>query len=74
MVLATNEEIVILSIITTLLAIAITQILISLKDDKSKIIKEEQINIPIGMYLCITNIMFLIVQNLITGVNIWKSF
>lgn len=70
MVLATNEEIVILSIITTLLAIAITQILISLKDDKSKIIKEEQMNIPIGMYLCITNIMFLIVQNLITGVNI----
>ena len=70
MVLATNEEVVILSIILTLLMIAITQIIISSKDNKSEIIAKEQKQIPIGTYLCISNIIFLILQNFTIGVNI----
>lgn len=70
MAMVTNEEIVILSIILTLLAIAITQIIISNKDDKRKIIKKEQKTINIGMYLCISNIVIFIMRNFIIGVNI----
>ncbi len=70
MVLATNEEAVILSIIATLLMIAISQIIIKSKDNKSKIIAEEPKKILIGTYLCISNIVFLILQNFILGVNI----
>ena len=55
--------IVILSIISTLLMIAISQIIIKNKDNKSNIIAEDSKKIPIGTYLCISNIVFLILQN-----------
>lgn len=74
MALGTNEEAVILSIIGTLLMIAISQIIIKNKDNKSNIIAEDSKKIPIGTYLCISNIVFLILQNFILGVNIWKNF
>ena len=70
MVLATNEYTVILSIISTLLMIAVSQIIIKSKDNKSKIIVADLKKIPIGTYLCISNIVFLILHNLIIGVNI----
>ncbi len=74
MALATGEEVTILSIITALLMTAISQIVISNKDNKSEIIIKEQKKISIGTYLCISNIVFLILQNFILGVNIWKDF
>jgi 3D (Asp-Asp-Asp) domain-containing protein len=70
MTMGTNEEAVILSIISTLLMIAISQIIIKNKDNKSNIIAEDSKKIPIGTYLCISNIAFLILQNFILGVNI----
>ncbi|MEE1389916.1 MAG: hypothetical protein U0M00_05155, partial [Clostridia bacterium] len=70
MTMGTNEEAVILSIISTLLMIAISQIIIKNKDNKSNIIAEDSKKIPIGTYLCISNIVFLILQNFILGVNI----
>ena len=70
MALATGEEVTILSIITALLMTAISQIVISNKDNKSEIIMKDQKKISIGTYLCISNIVFLILQNFILGVNI----
>ena len=74
MALATGEEVTILSIITALLMTAISQIVISNKDNKSEIIMKDQKKISIGTYLCISNIVFLILQNFILGVNIWRGF
>jgi len=74
MALATGEEVTILSIITALLMTAISQIVISNKDNKSEIIMKDQKKISIGTYLCISNIVFLILQNFILGVNIWRDF
>ena len=70
MALATGEEVTILSIITALLMTAISQTVISNKDNKSEIIMKDQKKISIGTYLCISNIVFLILQNFILGVNI----
>ena len=70
MALATGEEVTILSIITALLMTAISQIVISNKDNKSEIIMKDQKKISIATYLCISNIVFLILQNFILGVNI----
>ena len=56
--------------ITALLMTAISQIVISNKDNKSEIIMKDQKKISIGTYLCISNIVFLILQNFILGVNI----
>lgn len=61
----TNEKTVILSIMCTVLLAIITQALI-----KTKKIKEQQKHINIGAYLCFANIVFFIIQNFISGVNI----
>lgn len=58
--IATKEEIVILSIIFTLLLIAIKEMFIN----KKQIIENKlDRKIPIGFYLCFTNIVLLIMQN-----------
>lgn len=62
----TNEEVVILSIILTLIFVAIKEILINKKDNKSKFIQRDiDKKIPIGFYLCYTNIIMIILQNFI---------
>lgn len=66
LVMATREETVILSIILTLLLIAIKEIMISRSVNNSSIIEEkEDKKIPIGYYLCFSNIIVLILQNYI---------
>ena len=66
LVMATKEEIVILSIILTLWLIAIKQMILNKKDNKQEIIiKNQEEKIPIGYYLCITNIIIFATQNLI---------
>ena len=50
------------------------ELVISNKDNKSEIIMKDQKKISIGTYLCISNIVFLILQNFILGVNIWRGF
>lgn len=62
LLIASTEEIVIITIITTLLAIAIKQMFINKKDKKENIIKQN-INIPIGYYLCVINIVLIIIKN-----------
>ena len=62
--IATREQIVIMSIIFTLLLIAIKQIIIS-KNKKNSITKQEITKIPVGYYLCFTNIIVLILRNYI---------
>lgn len=66
LVIATNEQVVILSVILTLLLVAINQSIINSKNNKKKNI-DEKINkvVPIGFYLCFTNIFLLIVQNFV---------
>ena len=61
----TNEKTVILSVMCTVLLEIITRTLI-----KTKKIKEQQKHISIGAYLCFANIVFFIIQNFISGVNI----
>lgn len=60
-----REELVIISIIITLLLIAIRQMIISSKDNKGEIIENKDEDIPIGFYLCTTNIIMIILQNFI---------
>jgi len=60
--IATREQIVIMSIIFTLLLIAIKQITIS-KNKKNSITKQETTKIPVGYYLCFSNIVTLILNN-----------
>ena len=62
--IATREQIVIMSIIFTLLLIAIKQIIIS-KNKKNITTKQDITKIPVGYYLCFTNIIVLILQNYI---------
>lgn len=64
--IATREEIVILSIMLTLLLIAIKEMTIS-RGNKKEIITEEKENkkVPVGYYLCFSNIIVLILQNYI---------
>lgn len=58
-----REELVILSVIITLLLIAIKQMMVRSKDDKKEILERENENMPIGFYLCFTNIIMIILQN-----------
>lgn len=58
-----REEFVILSIIFTLLLIAIKQMIISSKDNKKEIVERKDENIPIGFYLCFTSIAMIILQS-----------
>lgn len=59
-----KEWAVILSIILTLLLIAIKEIIINKKDNKQRIIEQNiNRNIPIGFYLCYSNIIALILEN-----------
>ena len=59
-----KEEIVILGIIITLLMIFIKQINIDKKDNKENVLEANKI-IPIGFYLCVSNMITLILQNYI---------
>ncbi len=59
-----REELLILSIIFTLLLISINQITIN-NNSKKEIIEPKNKNIAIGFYLCVTNIITLILQNYI---------
>ncbi|MDO5555419.1 MAG: prepilin peptidase [Clostridia bacterium] len=64
--IVTKEQVIIVSIIFTLLLIAVKQILITTKNKKQQMAKvETQNKIPIGFYLCFTNIVVLILQNYI---------
>ena len=63
--MCTKEEIMIVSIILTLLITAIKEMIISFKNNKKGIAKTEEGNVPIGYYLCISNIIVLIFQNYI---------
>ena len=61
-----REEMVIISIILTILMIIIKQIIIYKKECKENIIKNANKNIiPIGFYLCVNNAIALILQNYI---------
>jgi len=61
-----KEEIVILSIFLTIFIIVIRQICLSKKDNKENIIETNTNQvIPIGFYLCVSNIITLILQNCI---------
>lgn len=62
----TNEEVVILSIVLTLIFVAIKEILINKKNNKSKIAQKDIVSkIPVAFYLCYSNIMIIILQNFI---------
>ena len=64
--IATKEEIVILSIIFTLLLIAIKEMIISKNINKANIVDEKEVKkVPIGYYLCFSNIAILIFNNFI---------
>lgn len=64
--IGTREEIVISSIIFTLLLTAIKEIIISKRINKANIKQEKEISkVPIGYYLCFSNIIVLILQNYI---------
>lgn len=64
--ISTKEELVILSIISTLLLVAIKEIMIKIQQTKDIIIKDEnEEKVPIGFYLCFSNIAILILQNLL---------
>lgn len=60
-----REELVIISIIITLLLIAVRQMIIGSKDNKKEIVENKEENIQIGFYLCATNIIMIILQNFI---------
>lgn len=64
LVLFLKEEMVILSIILTILMVFIEQMSMTKKDDKKNVLKTHSI-IPIGFYLCFSNIIALILQNCI---------
>ncbi len=63
--IASKEEVVIISIIFTLLLIAIKEMSLKKKNSKESNKDIKSVNIPIGYYLCFTNIAFLIIQNFI---------
>lgn len=64
--ICTKEEIVVLSIIITLLLIAIKETVIKINKIKEDIINNELENkLPIGFYLCFSNIAILILQKLL---------
>lgn len=59
-----KEEMVILSILLTIFMVFIKQISITKKDNEENILENNNI-IPIGFYLCVSNIITLILQNCI---------
>ena len=64
--MATTEKLVILSVMITLLLVAIKQMIINEKNDKEQKIKNNEMQkIPFGFYLCFTNIIMVILQNYI---------
>jgi leader peptidase (prepilin peptidase)/N-methyltransferase len=64
--MATNEYIVILSTILTLFLIAIENMILNKKDNKQNIIIKNEIQqIPIGYYLCLSNVLILTINNLL---------
>ncbi len=64
--IGTKEETVIISIILTLLLVAIKEMIINKNDNKNEIIEQDQNkNMPIGFYLCFTNIVVLILGNMV---------
>ena len=66
LVIATREEIVILSIIFTLLLVALKEMIINNSVNKASITETKEIpKVPIGYYLCFLNIIVLILQNYI---------
>lgn len=69
LVIFSKEEIVILSIITTLILVAIKSLMIKFnKNIKENLIKEEIDKIiPIGTYLCFSNIIITILYNFLKG-------
>ena len=71
----TYEICTILTITCSLIAIGISLIISSLKENSKKYVKKEkkltkQYNIPIGYYLCVSNIIMLIVTNFMIFTNI----
>ena len=66
LVIATREEIVILSIIFTLFLVALKEMIINNSVNKASITETKEIpKVPIGYYLCFSNIIVLILQNYI---------
>lgn len=64
LVLLTNEEIVILSVIFTLLMIAIKEMITKRKKNINEIIDNNiEKKVPIGYYLCCSNIIIIIISN-----------
>lgn len=66
MVLFTYETVYIYTVIITLLAISIQLLIVKLKNRQSKVVKKvivESAKIPIGFYMCVSNIIVLIVTN-----------
>ena len=60
----TTEKVAIATIIATLLSISINQAIILLKSNKNEIVKKDNYKkMPIGFYLCVTNIVIMIVNN-----------
>lgn len=64
--IAEQEVAVILSIVLTLIFVAVKEIIINKKHNKSKEMQKDiDISIPIGFYLCYVNIITMILQNFI---------
>lgn len=66
MVLFTYETVYIYTVIITLLAISIQLLIQKLSEKKSKIVKKvkiENTKIPIGFYMCVSNIIMLLITN-----------
>lgn len=66
LVIGTNELTAIISAIATLLLVAIQVMITKIKYSKKETVKKkENKNIPMGFYLCFTNIVMLIIYNLL---------
>lgn len=66
MILYTYETVYIYTVIITLLAISIQLLIQKLSEKKSKIVKKvkiENTKIPIGFYMCVSNIIMLLITN-----------
>lgn len=66
MILYTYETVYIYTVIITLLAISIQLLIQKLSEKKSKIVKRvkiENTKIPIGFYMCVSNIIMLLITN-----------
>ena len=66
MVLFTYEAVYIITVITTLIAVAIQLLIYKTKEKNCKTVKKtkkENANIPIGFYMCVANIIVLLASN-----------